>query len=219
MIADETRCRLLIVDDDPIVRRAFRLALHGETITVVGEASDGVDALLLLETHRNLIDVVLLDVRMPTMSGIATVNPIRVRFPAVRIVLTTSFLDDSLSAHISNMGAHGFVAKSAPIDDFTRAILGDQRRSEEPPGVIETTLTTRERSVAALVAEGYSNSGIAAVLGLSVNTVKTYTSRIFAKLGVRNRVQLANRVSLGQNRVPPLVDGRARDGDRAGSGV
>lgn len=181
--------RLLIADDDALVRAGLRALLQREEVDIVGEATDGLTVLRLLETVP--ADVVLMDVQMPRLNGIAAIPSIRARVPGVRIVLMTTFQADRFAEHAKTAGADALVRKSIPIPDLMRAIVGDERMTPRVPRSLPS-MSPRERDVGARIARGNSNDQIARDLGVSVNTVKTYVSRLFGKFGVSNRVQLAN---------------------------
>jgi DNA-binding NarL/FixJ family response regulator len=205
--------RVLVVDDQALVRAGFRMILDAEDdLRVVGEAADGLEALELARTA--LPDVVLMDIRMPNLDGVeATARLHALELPtAPRVVMLTTFdLDEYVFAALRN-GASGFLLKDTPPDTLIEAIRavarGDallapsvtRRLIEDyvqrpagpgpapaPPGLGE--LTEREREVLQLVARGMSNSEIADALFLGETTVKTHVGRVFLKLGVRDRVQ------------------------------
>jgi DNA-binding NarL/FixJ family response regulator len=204
--------RVLVADDQELVRTGFRLILETEDdITVVAQAADGARAVELARRHQP--DVVLMDVRMPTLDGIeATARLVgRDASPAapVRVLMLTTFdMDDYVYAALRN-GASGFLLKDTPPEDLVRAIrvvaAGDallapsvtrrliedvSRMRAQPvdaPGL--ATLTDREREVLGLVARGLSNAEIADTLVLGETTVKTHVGRILMKLGLRDRVQ------------------------------
>ena len=209
--------RVLLVDDHALVRTGFRMVLDSEPdIEVVGEAADGHQA--IDSAARLAPDVVLMDVRMPTMDGIAATRAIvaagrdadgDTHAPKV-LILTTFDLDeyvyDSLTA-----GASGFLLKDVPPEQLTagiRAVAGGdallapavtrrlidefvqagRRRMTAAPAALDE-LTPRELEVLRLVARGLSNAEIAAALVVEETTVKTHVSRLLAKLGLRDRVQ------------------------------
>jgi DNA-binding NarL/FixJ family response regulator len=204
--------RVLLVDDDPLVRSALGLMLGGQPdVRVVGEAADGragIDAASELGP-----DVILMDIRMPGLDGLtATVELRRGPEPPHVIVLTT-FDDDDYVLRALAAGADGFLLKDTPPPEILEAIRrvadGDPMLSPSvtrslikqvaPPDSSRTAqalqklthLTEREREVALAVGRGLSNSDIAGELFLSVPTVKAHVSRLFEKLGVTNRVQIA----------------------------
>lgn len=206
--------RVLLVDDQPLLRTGFRLILEAETdITVIGEAGDGATAVEL--TRTLLPDVVLMDIRMPGMDGIEATRRI-VREEAVahdpRVLILTTFDLDEYVIEAVRAGASGFLLKDSPPEDLVTAIRivagGDAivapsvtRRlldkfasrlpaahESEPPAAL-STLTEREREVLSHVARGLSNAEIAAELVVSETTVKTHVGNVLAKLGLRDRVQ------------------------------
>jgi DNA-binding NarL/FixJ family response regulator len=201
--------RIMLVDDQEMVRVGFRMILQAEDdLTVVGEAGDGAAAVELAE--RAMADVVLMDVRMPRMDGIEACKIIRDRHPGTRIMMLTTFdLHDHVHAAL-RAGASGFMLKDAPaeqlvdairivangdallapsvtqalIDEIARMPNGDRSSF---PGI--DTLTDRELDVIRLMARGWSNAEIASALYLGEATIKTHVGRILAKLGARDRVQ------------------------------
>ena len=206
--------RVLIVDDDALVRSGLTMMLSGAPqIQVVGEASDGRGVLPAIDLHHP--DVVLMDIRMPRLDGVAATRLVRAqpRAPAV-IVLTTFDADDHVLRAL-RVGASGFLLKDTPPADIVRAIqavhAGDGTLSPRiarrlitliagEPGTADrqeqarqrlATLTARERQVASAVAEGRSNAEIAAQLHISLATVKAHVSRLLVKLDAGNRVQIA----------------------------
>ena len=205
--------RVLLVDDDPLVRSALSLMLGGPgDIGVVGEAADGAEG---LDRARELRpDVVLMDIRMPVLDGLeATRRLLRDPSPPRVIVLTTFDADENVVRAVA-AGADGFLLKDTPPAQIVEAIrrvadgeamlspsatrslvsrgradaAGD--RSADARRRLEA-LTDREREVAVAVGAGLSNAEIAASLHLSVPTVKTHVSRLLDKLGATNRVQIA----------------------------
>jgi len=204
--------RVLLADDQALLRMGFRLILEAQPdIEVVGEAGDGAVALGMSKAlHPN---VVLMDVRMPGMDGIAATAAITAAVPGTRIlILTTYDLDEYVFAGLK-AGASGFLLKDAPPDDLLTAIrtvhdgeavlaptatrrlidqfvplLPDPGRDQGLRDQIDK-LTDRERAVFTLIAAGRSNREIAAELHLSEGTVKVHVGRILAKLGLRDRVQ------------------------------
>ncbi|MGN6751400.1 MAG: response regulator [Intrasporangium sp.] len=201
--------RVLIVDDQALVRGGFRSILEGQAdIEVVGEAEDGVEAVEL--TRKHAPDVVLMDVRMPRMDGIAATRELLSGESAtVRVLVLTTFDHDEYVYDALSAGASGFLLKSAPprelagairtvaagdallAPDITRRLIQDYvnrpRQTAAQSRAFET-LTPRETEVLVLIAHGRSNGEIATELYLSEPTVKTHVTRIFAKLGARDRV-------------------------------
>lgn len=201
--------RVLVVDDQELVRAGFALILQRAGMDVVGQAADGVEALALARDTRP--DVVLMDVRMPRLDGIEATRRLLASTPQVKVLALTTFdLDEYVYAAVQ-AGASGFLLKDVSPDDLVHAVgvvargdamlapsltrrLLDRFASQPPPGVLPpalASLTERERAVARLVARGMPNAAIGAELFLSEATVKTYVSRLLTKLNLRDRVQLA----------------------------
>ncbi|MBO0770603.1 MAG: response regulator transcription factor [Actinobacteria bacterium] len=201
-----TRIRVLLADDEPLVRSGLRAILESEPdITVAGEADDG--AAVVAQARRLRPDVVLMDVRMPRVDGIAATRLLG-RFdgggPAVIVV--TTFENDDYVYDALQAGARGFLLKRSPADDFVNAIrtvhggesllfpaairrLATGHHAPGGRGLAEANLTGRETDVLRLIAQGRSNAEIAAELFLGVETVKTHVRNVLAKLGARDRVQ------------------------------
>ncbi|MET7816992.1 response regulator transcription factor [Micromonospora zamorensis] len=200
--------RLLLVDDQTLVRAGFRSILDGEDgIEVVGEAADGVEAVRLAVRLRP--DVVLIDIRMPVLDGLAATGQIVARTDARVIILTTFDLDEYVYGAL-RAGASGFLVKDTEPAELIHAVRvvarGDAliapaitrrliaefaaRVRHPDPGPRLSVLTEREREVLTLVAAGLSNDEIAARLVLSPATAKTHVSRIMTKAQVRDRAQL-----------------------------
>ncbi|MEW2486153.1 response regulator transcription factor [Streptomyces sp. NPDC048411] len=212
--------RLLIVDDDPLVRAGLTFMLGGAAdIVIVGEGADGSEVAGLVDRLRP--DVVLMDIRMPTVDGLAATEALRSRPDAPEVVVLTTFHADEQVLRAIRAGAAGFVLKDTPpaqiVDSVRRVAAGDpvlspavtRQLMDRAAGVAARTgadgragraeqarrriagLAERERAVAVAVGRGRSNAEIAASLYLSVATVKTNVSRILAKLDFNNRVQIA----------------------------
>ncbi len=205
--------RVLIVDDDPLVRSALSLMLGGQSdIEVVGEAADGRAGLALVDELAP--DVVLVDIRMPVMDGLEATRILHQKdSPPAVVVLTTFDADDHVVRAVA-AGADGFLLKDTPpgeIVDAVRSVAaGDAMlspsairslvsRLRKDPSVDRATtathrldvLTEREREVAVCVGRGLSNSEVARELHLSIPTVKSHVSRLLTKLESTNRVQVA----------------------------
>jgi DNA-binding NarL/FixJ family response regulator len=205
---------VLLVDDQPLLSLGFRLVLEAQPdITVVGEAGDGAQAVAMTRALRP--DVVLMDVRMPVLDGIAaTERIVRAGGSARVLVLTTFDLDDYVYAAL-RAGASGFLLKDVPPADLITAIravagghavvapavtrrlldrfvphLPDPATGRAPADERVERLTVREREVLGLVARGLSNGEIAAELTLSEATVKAHVGRLLTKLALRDRVQI-----------------------------
>jgi DNA-binding NarL/FixJ family response regulator len=206
--------RVLLADDQALVRSGFRVLLQtAPDIEVVGEAADGQQA--IDETVRLRPDVVLMDIRMPNLDGLAATTAISAHpdLTAVRILILTTFDEDSYVFQALRGGAAGFLAKDADTEDLlravrvvaagqalltpaaTRALIEAYVARPEPStppsaNAVLTELTDREREVLALVGTGRSNEEIAAQLVLSPATARTHVSRIMTKLHARDRAQL-----------------------------
>jgi DNA-binding NarL/FixJ family response regulator len=203
------RVRVLIVDDDDLMRAGLRGVLSSDaSIEVVGEASDGRDA--VYRTRLLQPDVVLMDVRMPDLDGIAATGELLDAFPEVRVVIVTTFEQDDYIFGALRAGASGFLLKRTRPEELVAAVhtvaAGDsllspsvtsrviERMAQQPASDVATDerleeLTPREREVLELVARGLSNGEIAAALVVEESTVKTHVRRMLAKLGARDRVQ------------------------------
>jgi DNA-binding NarL/FixJ family response regulator len=200
--------RVVLADDQDLVRVGFRLILEAEPdLEVVATASDGAQAVAAVARHRP--DVVVMDVRMPVMDGIEATRRIVTEPSPPRVLMLTTFdLDEHVHAALE-AGASGFLLKdvsASGLADAVRVVAAGEAllaptvtrrllaqfvgRGPAPPPSGWDELTGREREVFALVAEGLSNEEIAGRLFLSRPTVKTHVSRLLAKLGARDRVQL-----------------------------
>jgi len=193
--------RLLIVDDDPLIRKSLSLSLSGQAdITVVASAQDGAQAVELCKEHAP--DIVLMDIRMPGMDGIAATRLIKQNYPDIRVMMLTTFHDKLNIQQALAAGADGYLVKTDKIS----AIAGKLRVVLDGTSVLDTEvlkhlsatenpalvqLTSRERDIARLVAQGLSNKEIAAQLYLSEGTVRNNVVVIMEKLDVTNRTQLA----------------------------
>ncbi len=203
--------RVLLVDDETMIRAGLRLVLETERdIEVVGEAADGEQAVSAVSALRP--DVVLMDVRMPRMDGLAATGQILAAEQGVKVVVLTTFDEDDYVHEALRLGASGFLLKVAPPERLVEAIrvaaggealldplvtrrviaafAGDVRgrvTTAAPPAL--DALTSREREVLQMLARGMSNAEIAAALVVGDATVKTHVARVLMKLGLRDRVQ------------------------------
>ncbi|MFD5320730.1 response regulator [Streptomyces sp. NPDC127098] len=229
--------RVLLVDDDAIVRAGLRLMLGGAPdVEVVAEAADGAEVAALVAAHRP--DVVLMDIRMPGVDGLTATEALRARPEAPEVLVLTTFHTDGHVVRALRAGAAGFLLKDTPPGEIATAIrtvaagdpvlspavtrqLIDQVTGGTGHDVLAATararlalLGEREREVAEAVGRGRSNAEIARELHLAVPTVKSHVSRILTRLGLNNRVQIALLVHDAHPRNPPAgrrgQDGRAR---------
>jgi DNA-binding NarL/FixJ family response regulator len=197
---------VLIVDDHPVVRRGLRVLLEVQDgIEVAGEAGDGATALALAAELAP--DVVLLDLKLPGLDGIAVLGELRTRDSKARVLVLTSATEPASASLAIRSGAAGVVYKDVDPDALVRAIRsvhdGHLLLSPEAAGSLVRTaggwnpvdgldaLTRREREVLAEIAKGRSNREIARALNVSEKTVKAHVSSVLAKLGVQDRTQAA----------------------------
>jgi DNA-binding NarL/FixJ family response regulator len=201
--------RVLLVDDQALVRHGFRMIMQAEGgIEVAGEASDGAEAVALAAELEP--DVVLMDVRMPVLDGIEATRQIVSGVASPRVLVLTTFDNDEIVLGALRAGASGFLLKDAPGDQLVSAIkvvagggslfapsvtrrlveryVSDARRDGDVPRLAD--LTDREREILLLVASGLSNAEIAAHLVLSEHTVKTHITHLLQKLDLRDRTQI-----------------------------
>lgn len=203
--------RVLIVDDDPLVRAGLAMMLDGaDGIGVVAQAADGAEAVSAVDAHAP--DVVLMDLRMPKVNGIVATQRLRSRPHPPEVLVLTTFDSDENVLRALRAGATGFLLKDSPpgqIADAVRRVAAGEpmlsppitrrlmNRAATEAGAYEqaraalATLTPREHEVAIAVARGANNAEIGAELFMSVATVKAHMSRILAKLNLGNRTQLA----------------------------
>jgi DNA-binding NarL/FixJ family response regulator len=201
--------RVVVADDQEMVRAGFRLLLERvEDIEVVAEAEDGAQAVELVARLRP--DVVLMDIRMPGLDGLAATEQVLDRTPGTKVVVLTTFDVDEYVFSALRIGASGFLLKSSPAERLVRAIrlvaegdamldpavtqrvierFGAQRLPDPVPTPELGRLTRRELEVLVEVARGLSNAEVAQSLFISEATVKTHVARLLAKLGLRDRVQ------------------------------
>jgi DNA-binding NarL/FixJ family response regulator len=202
--------RVLVVDDQALVRAGFRMILEAEPdLVVAGEACDGEDALIQVEACHP--DVVLMDVRMPGLDGIEATRRILSgkTHPGAKVIMLTTFNMDDYVHDALYAGASGFLLKDAPPEqlvDGIRAVASGEsllspaitrrlievyldRRVAGPPPVVLDSLTPREREILVLLARGLSNAQIADRLVVAETTVKTHVARVLMKLGLHDRVQ------------------------------
>lgn len=205
-----TPVRVMVVDDDPMVRAALSMMLEGAETTVVAEAGDGEEVPALLEAHP--VDVVLMDLRMPRVDGITATSRLRTAHRAPQVVVLTTFDSDEEILGALRAGAIGFLLKDTPPAQIVQAV---QRAAAGEPMVSPQVtrrliahavdrsgparraraalsgLSDRERDVVTAIGRGATNAQIAEEMFLSVATVKAYVSQVLTKLALGNRRQVA----------------------------
>ena len=191
------RIRVLSADDHPVVRSGIAAMIANEPdIEIVAEARDGAEAVALFETHAP--DVVLMDLRMPTMDGVSAIRAIRAMDPDARVVALTTFDGDTDIHRALSAGACAYLLKDALVVELVGAIRSAaEGRRLIPPAIASrlaeftprVELTAREQEVLQLVADGLRNKEIARVIGRSNETVKDHLQSILQKLGARDRTQ------------------------------
>lgn len=204
--------RVLLVDDEALLRAGIRLVLsHAADIEVVAEAGDGAEGVELALRHR--VDVVLMDIRMPGLDGLAAAERLAALAPSVKVVMLTTLGEDEYITRALTVGAAGFVLKDTGPQDLIHAVrvaaagdailspritrslieqhvMANASRTTEARRLV-SLLTERERDVLVLVGLGMSNGEAGRQLYLGEGTVKTHVRHILAKLGCDNRVQAA----------------------------
>ena len=194
--AQQREITCLIVDDHEVVREGLRLALsRAPHIRVIGEASDGESAVTLVERRRP--DVVIMDVRMPGMDGLAATKVLTERMPDVSVLIFTAYSERSLLSRGLESGAKGYILKEAPHQTLLRAIekVANGEGYVDPalmPAFLsgkerDDMLTGREREILQLLADGMSNADVASKLFISQETVKSHVRHILAKLEADTR--------------------------------
>jgi len=204
------RIRILLVDDHAVIRQALRMLLESQPeLEVVADVENGRDAVQAVERYNP--DVVLMDVVMPGLNGLEAPRQIRRASPGTRVVMLSGFVDEDQLLEALRAGASGYIIKKSDVSELVLAIqtvhrgnsyfssalsegfdlaevLYQAKRADQRSGV--DALTPREREVLQLIAEGYTNQGIAQELFISVKTVEAHKSHIMAKLHARNRTDL-----------------------------
>jgi len=209
----KTPVRVLVVDDDPLVRTGLTMVIAtSPDLTVVGEVGDGSEVAAAVEAHAP--DVVLMDIRMPTLDGLAATEHLRARPDPPEVIVLTTFDADEYVLRALRAGAGGFLLKHTPPTEILRAVTrvaagepilsptvtrrliahlgqtGAAGRRQHATAML-AQLSEREREVAVALGRGRSNAEIAAELFMSVATAKAHISRILAKLELNNRTQVA----------------------------
>ena len=195
---------VIVADDHAVVRHGLQQLLEtASDIDLVAVAVDGRDAVDLVRTHRP--DVVLMDLAMPVMSGVEAIRQIVAEYPDTRVVVLTSFGDESRIIAALEAGAQGYLLKhtepdalmdairavhagEVPLDPRAGRVLLDRRRR---PVAVRTDISQREREVLELVAQGLANKQVGRRLGISERTVKAHLTSVFQRIGVSDRVQAA----------------------------
>ncbi|AOY84454.1 response regulator transcription factor [Moorena producens JHB] len=200
--------RILLVDDQSLIRRGLKALLKlEEDLQVVGEAENGQTAISLVKTLQP--DVILMDIRMPVMDGVAATREICQQFPDTKVLVLTTFDDDQYVTQAIQCGAAGYLLKDTPPEELAQSIRSVQKGYTQlgpgigkkvatqmrdptpspPPGWDE--LTPREQEILRLIATGASNREIAQTLYISEKTVKNHVTHILSRLNVRDRTQAA----------------------------
>jgi DNA-binding NarL/FixJ family response regulator len=206
---------LLLVDDQIIIRQGLKSLLESKSdLEVVAEAENGLQAVSLIESLQGTLsqpDVVLLDIRMPVMDGVAATQQICQRFPEMKVLILTTFDDDEYVSQAMRFGAKGYLLKDTPLEELAIAIRSVHHGyTHLGPGLFEKALTSpvasntssiappelenlspREREVLRLIASGASNREIAQALYISERTVKNHVTSILNQLNLRDRTQAA----------------------------
>ncbi|TDD78948.1 response regulator transcription factor [Actinomadura darangshiensis] len=203
----ESATRILLADDHALVRRGLRLILDAEPdLTVVAEAADGAEAIEALAAGG--VDLAILDIAMPRMTGLQAAREIARRFPTVRTLILSMYDNEQYLFEALKAGSSGYVLKSVADRDLLHAVRAAMR--DEPflyPAAVtalireflardrdgtgpESILTPREEEIIKLIAEGYSSKRIAETLTISVKTVDRHRANILGKLGMRDRLEL-----------------------------
>jgi DNA-binding NarL/FixJ family response regulator len=200
--------KIILADDHRIVRQGLSALLHSESnFQVVGEASDGLEAIELVKQLKP--EILILDLMMPGLNGLEVTRQINKQAPRTRIIILSMYDDEGFVLEALNYGAAGYVLKDSNSSDLVQAVreVIAGRRYLSPPlsdraiaayqrmatlGTMEKyeTLTTREREVLQLSAEGHTNGEIATRLGISIRTAETHRSRLLHKLGLHNQADL-----------------------------
>lgn len=195
--------KILLADDHAVVRQGLRALLEREGFEVVGEASDGREAIRLCEKYRP--DVAVLDVAMPLLNGIDAAREINKSNPATKLVLLTMHTEDQLVLESLRAGVKGYLLKTRAADELVQAIhavcKGETYLTQSISHTVvqaflskgtlpESPLTDRERQVLQLVAEGKSNKEVASLLGISVKTAESHRSNIMDKLNIHDTAGL-----------------------------
>ncbi|MDD4769448.1 MAG: response regulator transcription factor [Eubacteriales bacterium] len=199
--------RVLVVDDDALIRDSLTMLLELEAdFEVIGVGDNGQEAFALCQKEQP--DLVLMDIRMPVMDGVLGTKLIKEHFPAIKVVILTTFKDDEYIREALKNGAEGYILKSQPADsivDSLRAVgkgsivleravassLSAMLKEDKKKAKTDLHLTDREMEILELVGQGQTNREIAEILFLSEGTVRNYVTALLEKLNLRDRTQLA----------------------------
>lgn len=207
-MSGNTNYSIMIVDDHDMVRAGLKTYLMLEPkFEVVAEASNGSEALALIERMEKRPDLVLMDLMMPVMDGVQTTGALMQRYPELKIVMLTSFLEDDKVLAAVEAGAVSYVLKTVSAEELIYALMGAAKGMPVMTGDVSQALTRglrqrsaqgadegltdREKEVLLLIADGMSNKEIAEELHISVKTVKTHVSNLLMKCELEDRTQLA----------------------------
>ena len=202
------KIKVLIADDHTILRQGIKALLDNQAeIEVIGEAKDGREALTLIE--RLLPDVILMDIAMPGLNGLEATRRIKKKFPEIKVLVLTMYTNEEYVFQILNAGANGYLVKETAFQDLISAIKAVYRdeafmspsiskkvinrytqRVRDANDTTSDILTTREREILQLIAEGSSSKKIAEALFISPKTVETHRTHIMDKLNIHNRTDL-----------------------------
>jgi len=194
--------KILLVDDHTVVRSGLsKFLLVNKDFKLIGEAGDGTEAVSMAALHKP--DVILMDLSMPGMDGIAATREIKKKYPQIKVIALTSFSDQNMVQGALQAGANGYLQKNVTAAELASAIRGAHEgkmtlspeavqalaNSAAQPQIAGNTLTERELDVLRCTVEGMNNNEIAEKLVISLGTVKFHVSNIFQKLGVDSRVE------------------------------
>jgi DNA-binding NarL/FixJ family response regulator len=204
----EDSINILLVDDQRIIRDGLRSLLETKPdLNILGDVENGIMVMDFLQTTTLMPDVILMDIRMPIMDGIATTKKISQEFPDIKVLILTTFDDQEYVSQAMHWGARGYLLKDSPSEDIANAIRAVHRGyTQMSPGIFEkaisqekkpleippeiTNLTAREQEVLKLIIKGSSNREIAEELYISERTVKNHITSILSQLQLRDRTQV-----------------------------